>query len=149
MCFQILKICSLGLLLASLCGCLTLEESALKKTPDEILKWSDEYLCQNAYWKNSSIKTELIRRKLLSTEEYDLLYVQDEIRNFPRVKMPKCAMWTYATDSKLIKKQPLEDGAEQELWRIEKGEKFLFFFGGHKFNLTFVNNRITEIVANQ
>lgn len=145
---QIFKICSLSLILASLCGCLTLEESALKRSPDEIFNWSDEYLCQNAYWKNPSIKTELINRKLLSTEEYDLLYVRDEIRNFPQVKMPKCAMWTYATDSKLIKTQPLEDGVN-ELWRIEKGEKFLFFFGGHKFWLTFVNNRITKIVPNQ
>ena len=145
---QVLKMSSLCLLLVSLCGCMSPKDRALKKTPDEIAKWSDEYLCQNAYWKNPSIKNELISRKLVSTEEYNRLFVQDEIRRFPSVNMPKCTMWTYASDSKLINKQLMEGGAEQELWKIEKGEKFLFFFGGHKFYLTFICRKLMRCLQN-
>ena len=128
-----------------LSGCMTNLEKFTRATPTEIGKWSDNYLCTNAYWKNPTIRNEIISRKLLTNDEYENFYVTNDRMLMFSVGMPKCAMWTFSTHGKLISENKLSDGSVTEVWEVMKGERFFFFFGGFYYYITLENNRITKV----
>jgi hypothetical protein len=128
-----------------LSSCISPKERALRKTPEEVARWSDEHLCVNAYWKNPAIKSELLKRKLVSEEEYDYLYVSDVHGNFPRIGMRKCAIWTFTYDADLINQSTMPDGSVQELWKVSKGERTFVFWGGFYYLITIKNDFITDV----
>lgn len=127
-------------------GCMTQAERFARMTPADIHQWSDEELCTNGYRNNPAIKTELLQRNLVTDKEFEYIFLSNEHYNFPTKGMRKCAMWTFSNWRELESKTKLPDGSFQEIWKIHKGEYFIFLStGGHFFRVTIRNDRITDV----
>jgi hypothetical protein len=135
-----------SIMATTLPGCMTLKKRMESKTATEVMQWSDEYLCTNAYWDNPAIKSELLKRQLLNEDEYDYLVNGDSSHhNWPKPGMRKCAIWTFTNGGELVNKT-LEGRKVLELWKVHKGEYIIFkSTGGRYLWVTIENDRIVSV----
>lgn len=143
-----IKFYVMGICLILFMGCMTQSEKFTRMSYEEIRLWSDEALCSNAYRSNPSIKSELLRRKLLTEKEFEYLFLSNEHQHFPKKGMPKCAMWTFTNGGELVTKLIMPDGTIREVWKVHRGEYIIFkSFGGRYYLITIDNDRITNVSA--
>lgn len=125
-------------------GCLTRKQLIETKTENEIINWTDEKLCRNAYFNNNNIKNELLNRGLLTEEQYH--YIKSDVHgNVLQEGMPKCAIWTFTNGGKIIEKYHSK-GKVIEIWELHEGE-FVFSkrLGGLFLVVTVEDNMVIDV----